>query len=236
MQTKDGRSGSLWDLPRFVDEVEQVRTALRLDNRNFYLLGHSWGGLLAIEYALKHQQHLKGLIVSNMMASIPAYNDYAQKVLMPAIDQKVLAEVKQLEAAGKYTDPRYMELLIPHHFERHLLRMPGAQWPDPVNRTSKHWNSSVSVPVWGPSAFGVSGKLVNWDRTTDLGKIAIPALVIGARHDEMDPKHMEMMAGKFPRGRYLFCPNGSHSAMYDDQQAYMNGVIRFLQDVDRGSF
>ena len=226
----------LWDLPRFVDEVEQVRTALRLDNRNFYLLGQSWGGLLAIEYALKHQEHLKGLIVSNMMASIPAYNDYAQKVLMPAMDQKALAEVKQLEAAGKHTDPRYMELLIPHHYEHHLLRMPAAQWPDPVNRAFKHLNASIYVPMQGPSELGASGKLVNWDRTTDLGQITVPTLVIGARHDTMDPKHMEMMAGKFPRGRYLFCPNGSHLSMYDDQKTYLSGVIGFLHDVHAGSF
>src|SRR5205809_7070275 len=64
----------LWELPRFVDEVEQVRTALKLDASNFYLLGHSWGGILAIEYALKYQRNLKGLVISNMVASIPAYN------------------------------------------------------------------------------------------------------------------------------------------------------------------
>jgi proline iminopeptidase len=226
----------LWELPRFVDEVEQVRTALGLENRDFYLFGQSWGGLLAIEYALEHQQHLKGLIVSNMMASIPAYNEYAQRVLMPAMDQKVLAEVKQLEAAGKYTDPRYMTLLVPHHYEHHLLRMPAAQWPDPVNRAFKHLNASIYVPMQGPSELGASGKLVNWDRTADLAKITVPTLVVGARHDTMDPKHMEMMAGKFQKGRYLFCPNGSHFAMYDDQKIYMDGVIRFLQDVDHGSF
>src|SRR6202050_5493048 len=74
----------LWNVARFVDEVEQVRIALGLDVGNFFLLGHSWGGILAIEYALRHQQRLKGLIISNMMASIPAYNDYAERVLMPA--------------------------------------------------------------------------------------------------------------------------------------------------------
>lgn len=63
---------SLWGLPRFVEEVEQVRLALGLDSSNFYLVGHSWGGKLAIEYALKYQQHIKGLVISNMMASIPA--------------------------------------------------------------------------------------------------------------------------------------------------------------------
>src|SRR5439155_11421461 len=112
----------LWDLPRFVDEVEQVRRALGLNRTNFYLYGQSWGGILAIEYALKYQQHLAGLVISNMMASIPAYNEYAQKVLMPAMDPKVLAEIKRLEAAGQTEDPHYMELLIPHHYTQHLLR------------------------------------------------------------------------------------------------------------------
>ena len=68
----------LWELPRFVEEVEQVRQALGLDRSNFYLLGHSWGGILAMEYALKYQQHLKGLVISNMVPRFPAYNEYAQ--------------------------------------------------------------------------------------------------------------------------------------------------------------
>lgn len=95
----------LWDLPRFVEEVEQVRQELGLEQENFYLYGHSWGGILAIEYALKYQQHLKGLIISNMMASIPAYNEYAETVIMPAMDQAVLAEIKAYEAAGDYENP-----------------------------------------------------------------------------------------------------------------------------------
>src|SRR5450432_2212892 len=102
---------ALWDIPRFVDEVEQVRKALKLDKSNFYLLGHSWGGVLALEYALKYQQNLKALVISNMVASIPAYNRYASNVLMPAMDQKALAEIKSLEAKGEFDNPRYEELL-----------------------------------------------------------------------------------------------------------------------------
>ena len=228
-------SDDLLALPRFVDEVEQVRQALGLDKDNFYLLGHSWGGLLAIEYALKHQDHLKGLIISNMMASIPQYNEYAQKTLMPAMDQKVLAEVKALEAAGKYEDPHYMELLIPLHYQHHFLRMPADQWPDPVNRGFKHINPKVYVPMQGPSELAASGKLVNWDRTADLKNITVPALTVGAQHDTMDPKHMEWMAKQMPKGRYVHCPNGSHMAIYDDQQTYVTGVVRFIKDVDSGA-
>jgi proline iminopeptidase len=226
----------LWEVPRFVDEVEQVRQALGLGPKNFYLLGQSWGGILAIEYALRYQQHLKALVISNMMASIPAYNEYANKALMPTMDQSVLAEIKRLEASGQYDNPRYLELLIPHHYVHHILRMPADQWPDPVNRTFKHLNSKVYVPMQGPSELGASGKLVNWDRTADLGKIAVPTLVIGARYDTMDPAHMERMASQVQKGRYLFCPNGSHLAIFDDQKVYVDGVVQFIRDVDAGRF
>jgi proline iminopeptidase len=226
----------LWELPRFVEEVEQVRQALALDHSNFYLLGHSWGGILGIEYALRYQKHLRALIISNMMASAPAYNEYANKILMPAMDQTVLAEIKRLESAGDFQNPRYMELLIPHHYEKHALRMPADKWPDPVQRMFKHLNTKVYVPMQGPSELGASGKLVNWDRTADLGKIAVPTLVIGARYDTMDPAHMEKMASRVQKGRYLYCPNGSHMALYDDQQVYVDGVTQFIRDVDAGRF
>jgi proline iminopeptidase len=218
-------------IDRFVDEVEQVRTELGLDRENFYLYGHSWGGILAIEYALKHQQHLKGLVVSNMMSSVPAYNRYADDVLMPEMDPAALAEIKRLEAAGKFDDPRYMELLMPH-YERHVLRRPAAEWPEPMLRGFGKLNKKVYVPMQGPSELGASGLLVDWDRTADLAKVTVPTLVIGAKYDTMDPAWMRMMAGKFPRGDYLQLENGSHMAMYDDQQAYFAGLLQWLHKVD----
>ena len=226
----------LWDLPRFVEEVEQVRQALGLDKENFYLYGQSWGGILAMEYALKYQQNLKGLVISNMMASIPAYNEYAEKVLMPAMDQEVLAKIKAYEVAEDFGNPEYMGLLIEHHYVHHILRIPADEWPDPVNRAFKHMNPDIYVPMQGPSELGASGKLGKWDRTADLGQIKVPTLVIGAQYDTMDPKHMEWMAGAVQNGRYLHCPNGSHMAMYDDQKIYVDGLIQFIQDVNSGKF
>jgi proline iminopeptidase len=222
---------SLWEIPRFVSEVEQVRTALGLDTENFFLLGHSWGGALATEYALAHQQHLKGLVISNMMSSVPAYNEYAARVLAPEMNPETLAEIKRLEADGDTETVRYEELLMEHHYVNHVLRMPADQWPEPVVRSFAHVNRSIYVPMQGPSELGASGKLEHWDRSGDLGRITVPALVIGARYDTMDPEHMAGMAEKLPNGRYLFCPNGSHMAMYDDQAAYFAGVIDFINDV-----
>ena len=222
---------SLWELDRFVDEVEQVRLALGLGRENFVLYGQSWGGLLAMEYALHHQNHLRGLVISNMMASVPAYNAYSEQVLMPQMDQAALAEIKALEAKGDTDNPRYMELLIEQHYVHHVLRMPASDWPDPVERGFAHINPAIYVSMQGPSELGISAdaKLAQWDRTDLLAGIEVPALVIGARYDTMDPDHMQMIADILPRGRYLYCPEGSHLAMYDDQQAYFGGLIDFLQ-------
>ncbi|MCU1675115.1 MAG: proline-specific peptidase [Frankiales bacterium] len=218
---------SLWEIPRFVDEVEQVRQALGLGPDDFFLYGQSWGGVLAVEYALAHQQHLKGLVISNMMMSIPAYNAYAQSALMPEMDPAALAEVQRREAAGDTDDPAYDELLMPH-YERHVLRMPAEQWPEPVVRGFAAINKKIYVPMQGPSELGASGKLLDWDRTADLHRIEVPTLVIGGQHDTMDPEHMREVAGAFPKGQYLHCPHGSHLAMYDDQETYMSGLTDWL--------
>jgi proline iminopeptidase len=227
---------SLWEVDRFVDEVEQVRRALGLDAGNFVLYGQSWGGILAIEYALAHQQHLRGLVISNMMSSVPAYNAYAEEVLMPKMDQAALAEIKAFEAAGDTENHRYMELLVEQHYVHHVLRMPPGDWPEPVQRGFAHINPKIYVSMQGPSELGISSdaKLVNWDRSEDLAAIEVPTLVIGAQHDTMDPAHMEKMAQRLPRGRYLHCPDGSHLAMYDDQRTYFAGLTDFLTGLAPG--
>ena len=221
---------SLWDVDRFVAEVEQVRQALDLGPDNLVLFGHSWGGVLAIEYALKYQQHVRALVISNMMSSVPAYNAYAERVLMPAMDQDKLGEIKALEAAGQIEDPRYMALLMEQHYVHHVLRMPQDSWPESASRGLAHINPAIYVRMQGPSELGISSDatLADWDRTEDLATITVPTLVIGARHDTMDPAFMAMMAGRLPAGKYLYCPDGSHLAMYDDQRTYFSGLIAFL--------
>ena len=219
----------LWEIDRFVDEVEQVRRALGLDRDNFVVMGNSWGGLLALEYALVHQEHLKGIVIANMMASIDAYNAYARDVLMPAMDQDALAEIKKMEEVGDTTNPRFEELLFEHHYQYHVLRMPPGQWPEPVMRSFKHVNPAVYVPLQGPSELGASGKLEHWDRTADLPRITVPTLTIGGSHDTMDPAHMKWMAETVKNGTYLHCPEGSHLAIYDDQQVFFSGLIDWLR-------
>lgn len=224
------KDSSLWTTARFVEEVEQVRQAIGADSTNFYILGNSWGGILAMEYALKYQQHVKGLVVANMVASAPEYGKYAEEVLAKQMKPEVLSEIKAIEAKKDFANPRYMDLLIPNFYHEHLCRL--KEWPDGFNRSLKHVNNEIYTMMQGPSEFGVSGRLEKWDIKNRLKEIAVPTLMIGAKYDTMDPHAMEEQSKLVKKGRYLFCPNGSHLSMWDDQQVFMNGVIKFIKDVD----
>ncbi len=225
------RDSSLWTTPRFVEEVEQVRQALKLDSSNFYLLGNSWGGILGMEYALKYQKNLKGLIVCNMMASIPAYAQY-NAVLRTQMRKSLVDSLQNYEARGMYKDPTYESLVVKEYYNKHLCRL--AEWPDPVNRALNHVNDQIYTMMQGPSEFKVGGRLLHWDITNRLKEITVPTLMVGAKYDTMDPKYMEWMSKQVKNGKSLYCPNGSHLAMWDDQQVFMHGVIGFIKDVDAG--
>lgn len=181
---------TMWDLPRYVEEVEQVRVALHLNKENLYLLGHSWGGILAMQYALKYQNNLKGLVVSNMMVSCPKYGDYS-KVLEKQMNPDVLKTIKDLEAKKDYANPKYMELLMANFYNQHILRKPVNEWPEPVTRSSGRMNQSLYITMQGPSELGLSGKLTHWDVSKELKNIAVPTLVIGGKYDTMDPEYMK---------------------------------------------
>ena len=228
------KDSSLWTTERYVEEVEQVRKAIGADATNFYVLGNSWGGILGMEYALKYQEHMKGLLICNMVASCPDYGKYAGEVLAKQMDPKVLAEVRAIEAKGDFSNPRYMELLIPNFYHEHLCRLPV--WPEPVDRAMKHGNNEIYTIMQGPSEFGISGRLANWDIKNRLKEIKVPTLMVGAKFDTMDPVAMEEQSKAVQHGRYLYCPNGSHLSMWDDQEHFYPGVIKFIKDVDEGRF
>lgn len=221
---------TLWTTERFVEEVEQVRQAIGADSSNFYILGNSWGGILGMEYALKYQKHMKGLLVSNMVASAPEYGKYAEEVLSKQMKPEILVEIRAIEAKKDFANPRYMELLIPNFYHAHICRL--SDWPDGVNRSFKHANNAIYVQMQGPSEFGISGLLAHWDIKNRLKELRVPTLMIGAKYDTMDPKAMEEQSKLVQDGDYLYCPNGSHLAMWDDQQTYMKGVISFIKKVD----
>ena len=220
---------SLWTVDRFREEVEQVRTALGLEN--FYLYGESWGSMLAIEYALKYQTHLKGLVLSGMTASIASYVEYVNK-LRAELPKEVLAVLDKYEAKGDYDAPEYQAVMFKEVYGRYICRLDP--WPDPVARAFKHISNQVYNTMQGPNEFVVTGTFKDWNRWKDLPRIEVPTLVIGARYDEMNPEDIRKMGKLLPRGRAVICDNGSHLAMWDDQEAYFRYLIGFLSDVEKG--
>jgi proline iminopeptidase len=223
----------LWTTPRFVEEVEQVRQALGMNKDNFYLLGNSWGGILAMEYALKYQQNMKGLIVSNMMASIPDYEKY-NGILRGQMRKSLVDSLEVFEKKNDLKNPIYTDLVTKEYYNLHICRLP--EWPDGVNRAFKHLNEHVYVLMQGPSEFKVGGRLLTWDIKNQLKNITVPTLAIGAKYDTMDPKAMEDISKSVTKGRFLYCPNGSHLCFWDDQKVYFAGVNQFIKEVDAGKF
>ncbi len=214
---------ALWTMERFTDEVETVRKALGLDR--FVLLGSSWGGMLTLEYALKYPQHLRGIVISNMTASIKSYMEHTAE-LRKALPPETQAVLDKYEAKQDFQNPEYQQAMMGVVYTRHLCRL--QPWPDPVERTFKHFADRPYNVLQGPNEFVITGRFKDWDRWADLPKIRVPALVIGATFDEMDPRQLERMAKLLPQGRFHLCPQGSHLAMWDDQAAYFRGLLPFL--------
>jgi len=224
----------LWNLPRWVQEVEEVRVALGLDKDNFYLLGNSWGGILAMEYALVHQEHLKGLIVCNMQSSIPDYAAYNKSTLRPQMRASLVDSLEAYEAAGDYQDPTYLELVDKEFYRKHVCRL--ETWPEDVTGSFARLNYKLYDLMQGPSEFKVGGRLIDWDLTPRLGEIEVPTLMVGATHDTMDPEAMARQASLVQNGRALICESGSHLALWDDQEAFFGGVNAFVADVESKKF
>jgi len=215
---------SLWTLERYTEEVEAVRAGLKIDN--FVLYGHSWGGILALEYALKYPQHLRGVVVSNMSAGMKSYlarTAWWKQQLTP----KLQSSLQALEAKQDYDSPEYQRIMMEELYPQMICRT--QPWPEPVSRAFRHMNEKIYVQMQGKSEFLVTGNLKDWERWDRLHEIKTKALTIGSRYDEMDPKDMQKMAGLMPNGSYAYCPNGSHLCMWDDQAVYFKNLLQFLK-------
>jgi proline iminopeptidase len=218
---------SLWTLPRYLEEVEEVRRGLGLDN--FVLYGHSWGGMLAIEYALKYQQHLRGVIISNMTAGIQSYLKRTGSLKAQLLSPQSLEKMNALEAAQDYDSPEYERIMMEDLYPQMICRT--KPWPEPVSRAFRHANEKIYVQMQGKSEFLVTGNIKDWERWDDLHRIKVKALTIGAKYDEMDPEDMKKMALLMPNATFGYCPNGSHLALWDDQAVYFGHLLKFLRTV-----
>lgn len=215
---------SLYNLPRFLEEVEEVRAGLGLEQ--FVLFGHSWGGMLAIEYALRSPQRLRGLVISNMVASIELYLKRTRHLRDTLLNEQQRASLAKIEATGDYENPTYEKIMTEALYPQMLCRI--QPWPEPVTRTFRVANVNVYNHMQGKSEFEVTGNMKGWERMDRLHEIRTKTLILGAAHDEMDPDDLRAMAERMPNATCHICPNGSHLAMWDDQKEYFGALTPFL--------
>jgi proline iminopeptidase len=225
---------SLWNTHRYIEEVEQVRKGLGLEN--FYIVGHSWGSMLAMEYLDKYQSQVKGVVLSNMTASIKDYVDYTAILKTKLFTDRDLAAYDSLDRRKAYGSPQYTALLMDKLYTQVICRLPLDKWPEPLTRGFKKANQTIYLQMQGVDEFHVTGNFKNWDFWSRLPNIKIPALVLGGMYDEMNPESMKKEGRLLPNSRTYLCPQGSHMAMYDDQQPYFSTLISFLKEVDQGTF
>ena len=218
---------ALWTLPRYLTEVEEVRQGLGLDH--FVLYGHSWGGILAMEYALNYQQHLRGLVISNMTAGTQSYLKRTAALKAQLLSPETLVRFNALEAAKDYENPAYTRIVMEDLYPQMICRL--KPWPEPVTRAFRLGNEKIYNQMQGKSEFEVTGSLKGWERWDRLNEIKVKALTIGSNHDEMDPADMRKMATLMANATSAICPNGSHMALWDDQAVYFRHLLAFLRSV-----
>ncbi len=217
---------SLWQVPRFVEEVERVRQALDLGQ--MHLLGQSWGAFLALEYALHHGQHLRSLTLASGAAStrecVAGMN--AWKLELPNAMQEAMAHH---EAAQNYKHPDYVAA-IDELYRRHLCRV--SPFPEPLARAIAHMAPAVYNTMWGPNEFTCTGSLLEFDRTDRLGEIIVPTLITVGEFDEVHPSCSRTSHAGIKNSELVVFEDAAHAVTLEKHDLYKETLLRFLDRVD----
>jgi len=217
---------SLWTVELFLAELANVRDALGLER--VHLLGHSWGGMLAQEYALTQPQGLASLVLSSTLSSAALWREESLRLraAMPAETARLL---DAHEAAGTTDDPGY-ERAVFEFLHLHLCRLDP--WPPIVEEVIRSTNLEVYNTMWGPSEAHPTGVLAGWDVTPRLGEIRVPALVLCGRYDEATPRQAETIAAALPDAELVVFEESAHLAPLEETDRYLSTVRAFLARIE----
>jgi proline-specific peptidase len=215
---------SMWTPELFVEEVDIVRHALGLER--VHILGHSWGGMLGMQYASGRAQGLASLIVESSPASVPAWMPEVER-LRSELPPEVEATLRKHEEAETTEDPEYEEAVMVF-YRRHLCRVDP--WPDWLVQCFEALDANPEVyhSMNGPSEFHVIGTIKDWDITDRLGEIEVPTLVFGGRYDEVTPAITEAAARGIPGSEYVVMEESSHMAQAEEPEKTLALVRDFL--------
>lgn len=223
---------SLWTADRFVDEVENLRTRLNLGA--VHLLGQSWGGMLALSYALTHPAAAKSLVLSGTPVSVPLL---LQSITERRLELGPVGHMQMLrhEAAGQTTDADYLELVIRMHARMTRRSTPydavisEAQFRNEVLPTFEEMGRVYQV-MWGEHSFHPTGNLMTWDVSSRLSEIRVPTLVLCGFHDAVSPAMQRILAEGIAGSRFVIFGQSSHLIFMErEADVYFDVVRGFLQ-------
>ena len=215
---------TLWRLERFVDEVARVREALGL--REVHLYGHSWGGMLAVDYLLTHPTGVKSLILAGAPINVrrTQHDDDSLKATLPDSIATVLA---RHERDGTCDAPDYQAatvVYLQHFFARRL------PWSVDLDSAIAGYDPTASIAMSGPC--GRSDPFIAYDRTDRLGEIATPTLFIVGAYDPTTPAAMRLYQSHLPGSEVVVLDGFGHLPMQDDPERYNSEIRDFLRRVE----
>lgn len=218
---------ALWTIGRYVEETETVRKALGLGK--VHLLGHSWGGWLAIDYALTYPEALNSLILEDTVADMPHLIAELER-LRAALGPETVAMMQRHEAEGTLDHPAYQAAITILNY-RHVCRLD--EWPAPIKRSLDDWNMGPYGTMQGPNEFLFTGNLKDWNRIPDLHRIEVPTLITCGGHDELTPACAFKIKQGIPHAVLKVFPNSSHMPFYEEPAAYYPVLLDFLATAAR---
>ena len=213
----------LWTIELFIEEIDALRTALKLDEID--LLGHSWGGALAVEYLFTKPLGVRKLILSSPLLDTKLWIEENDR-LKDQLPAEVSSRMRKHEDAGT-TDSEEYKTANEIFNNSFLCRI----YPKPADIQTADEESSQQVyeTMWGPSESHATGTLKNWTSLDRLSQIEIPTLLLSGKYDEATPKQMELARQLIPDSKWVMFENSAHVSNYEEPEKYFAVVSDFLK-------
>ncbi len=217
---------TLMTIEQNVEQLEQVRKALKLDK--FYLYGHSWGTMLGMDYYIKYPKGIQGLIFSSPLFSTKIWTDDADTLIktLPEATQKT---IRESERQKNYANEAYKEAMEVY-YKAYVRRSDKSK--SQQDTAAKFFGENVYNFMWGPSEFTATGNLLNYNRLKDLPKITVPTLLTAGEYDEARPSSVRYYTSLIPGGQFKEIPQAAHSTMMDNPKEYIGVLREFLRKMD----
>lgn len=217
---------SLWNINRFVEELGQVREALKLDE--VHILGHSWGTTLAAAYMLTKPAGVKSVIFSSPCLSAPMWEE-DQKRNIAKLPVDVQETITRCEAEGTTDSKEFKDAIAVFNKEFVFRGQPDVEW---MKAGASMRNPEVYQTMWGPSEFTVLGNLKTFDCTSRLKEIECPTLYTCGRYDEATPESTEYYSSQTPNSEVHVFEHSAHMPYFEEPEEYLRVIGDFLKKVD----